>query len=147
LLFQRLECKLMEELRHQTNISFNEISLLIETGRDIDTVVTRLKAIQEAHLLLDPSSCESAWFLKVSQAIQNLTEDDTRRVGRPSIQVDLNAVEVLLSMNFRATKIAKLLNVSLRTLRRRMSDAEISVFKFVSLLLFIEKYFIVLFVH
>jgi len=119
------------QLRQETLRSFDEISSLLRRSEDVDTAVSRLISIQEANLVVDPSSRNHLWYRKVSEVIHLLTEpiDVQRRVGRPSVSIDINAVEVLLNMNFRATKIAKLLNVSYRTLQRRMQQAEISVSK------------------
>jgi len=117
------------QIREETLRSFHEILLILREAQDVDTAISRLTSIQEANLLLDPASRSLPWYEKVTEVIQLLTEPihETRRVGRPSVSIDIDAVEALLNMNFRATKIAKLLNVSYRTLQRRMEEAEISV--------------------
>jgi len=117
------------DLYQETIRSFDEISSLLTSGGDMDIVVSRLISIEEANLELDPNCLNTSWYQKVTDSIEILSQNTEapRRVGRPTVPIDVNAIEVLLNMNFRATKIAQLLNVSYRTLQRRMQEAEISV--------------------
>jgi AraC-like DNA-binding protein len=49
--------------------------------------------------------------------------------GRPSIKIDVGAVEQLMSLNFKATQIAQLIGISIRTLHRKLREAGLSVTK------------------
>jgi DNA-binding NarL/FixJ family response regulator len=58
----------------------------------------------------------------VIACVQNLVDDDSRRQtrGRPSIDIPEEQLAVLLEHHFKVTDIAKMLNVSPRTIRRRV---------------------------
>lgn len=57
-----------------------------------------------------------------------------RLPGRPQIPIKMETVSSLLSMNFKARDIAKMLRVSKVTLYRRMKTSEMSVCCFIYLL-------------
>lgn len=99
---------------------------------DLDLVVSRLDILHQ--LLSEGSWPEPIWAViqnKIEQVqellIVEISQPGVLQVGRPTIHVSMENVEYLLSLKFKATKIAQMLGISRRTLHRRMSLYGISV--------------------
>lgn len=119
--------------------SIQEISNCLELVSELqalDVVVTRIESLIEAIRHVQTSETvswgnrvvrllEEASWLIVSELDRTYTLHTNR--GRPKLHVSMSSVEYLLSMNFKATKIAELFSVSRETLCRRMKSFGISV--------------------
>lgn len=87
------------------------------------------------HLLMSPETTENMLTFVgeiIGQIRQILDDADTTRVaqdavGRPRFNVAQEQLECLLELRFTCPDIARLLGVSLRTIRRRMEEFGIAV--------------------
>jgi len=105
----------------------NAANAIIHRSVPVDRVVISLESllllIEEANGFEDFEAVHAL----IREAIDTLENTTFRRRGRPAFTINTSSIESLLSMNFRLTQIAKMLGVSVRTLHRRLSIAEISV--------------------
>jgi DNA invertase Pin-like site-specific DNA recombinase len=107
---------------------------LLHDPLNCDIVITRLESVLLAADMLNYETRGMERFRDlIVEAIERLQDADTincfelGRVGRPRVAVDIETVAELLSMRFTTTKIAEMMRISVRTIKRRMKNHGISV--------------------
>jgi transcriptional regulator of acetoin/glycerol metabolism len=106
------------------------------THSNVDLIVTRLDSIVR-RIHTTQHARQITWGRLVTQLLEEASEmlvvfleaPPSRQSanGRPKLYISMSSVEYLLSMNFKASKIAELYGVSRETLCRRMKSSGISV--------------------
>ena len=112
--------EVLEIVEHQIELVYREL-LCLELTRyleDVETVELVRGALEELRSLSLPST---------SGYEVNIQSDWESSMGRPRYNVQREQLEFLLQTKFTVPQIASLLNVSVRTIRRRMSDYQLSV--------------------
>ncbi len=101
----------------QLELVYRDIVCLELLG-DIDNVATVHLVGEEVRKLV-PESETSAYEAEI--------QSDSENIGRPRYNIDRGQLDFLLQTKFTVPQIALLLNVFVRTIRRRMDEYELSV--------------------
>jgi hypothetical protein len=119
-----------EFFRHESASCLQQCAgALVDGSQSLDSIINKLESFL---LALELHGIESLFEVKTLTEnalflLESKLNGRVNRKGRPTIEVDMTAVETMLSMKFRATTIAKMFGISIRSLHRKMKAAEISV--------------------
>ena len=112
---------------------------LLEDPNSMEIMVTRVDSLIAA-INLTRSTEDLSWGSRVVRLLEEASLllvlhiealHSFPKIGRPRLMVPMTSVEYLLSMNFKATKIAELYGISRETLCRRMKMSGVSVHNFI----------------
>jgi len=122
----------MSEL-HESSLSCVQSCVsLLQDDNSIDTVITRLDSLIIA--IEETPEFTPAWRNDALQILERavhlllgVMDAPPPAVGRPKIMIPVSTLELLLSLKFKGTDIAKFYGVSKDTIQRRLRDAGLSV--------------------
>uniref|UniRef100_A0A1X7TAD6 Uncharacterized protein n=1 Tax=Amphimedon queenslandica TaxID=400682 RepID=A0A1X7TAD6_AMPQE len=109
-----------ESLKIRLEVVYRELACLDLLGDFDDNESQALKLIGEALALLESRMNSIHGTQELSLYNTPILYDGT--IGRPRYDIRREQLEFLLSKRFTVTAVAALLNVSVRTVRRRMED-------------------------